>query len=360
MKSLIITCAFELKDKRCLALIEQYPDIDIFRNIHGVVSESWLVDRTATVKLPFHTTVLEENILPDFTTIPQRTLYDTCMFRATELITNCKKIYFLWSGGIDSTMALTSFIMAGVSKEQLIVVCNSESIKENPQFYKNHILGKFDLMASELMMQRMKLSNIDGTILSCEQGDLLYGQDFGFSMFELLGSDFLNASVSKENAIKFFVANNMNENSASCWYDIFMTSAKNSPRSINNMYDFSWWCGFNWRWQWAVEKIKIRTAQSLDIQTFFSSNEMQAWSVLHNQRQVVNKADFKYEFKKLIYDYTKDITYFDKIKHPSATFYYTADSYAAIDSNYKRYKSKDFSIIDYYQPDNFISQWLAC
>ena len=87
---------------------------------------------------------------------------------------------------------------------------------------------------------------------------------------------------------------------------------------------------------------------------------MQAWSVFHNQRQVVNKADFKYEFKKLIYDYTKDITYFDKIKHPSATFYYTADSYAAIYSNYKRYKSKDFSIIDYYQPDNFISQWLAC
>jgi hypothetical protein len=327
--------------------------------VHGVVSESWLVDRTSTVVLPFRTTVLPENLLSNFQNFTQISLLEACLFRAEELISKCKKIYFLWSGGIDSTMALTSFIMSGISREQLIVVCNSESIKENPKFYKDHILNKFDLLASELLMQQMKLSTIDGTIISCEQGDLLYGQDFGSSMFELYGGEFLNKSVSRKNAVKFFVDNKMNETAANCWYDIFMTSATASPRPIDNMYDFSWWCGFNWRWQWAIEKIKIRTKQNVDIQTFFSSHELQSWSVFHQQHQVSKKIDFKYEFKKMIYEYTKDESYFDKIKHPSATFYYTADSYAAIDSNYNRYRAKEFSIIDYYQPNNFISQWLV-
>lgn len=359
MKSLIITCALELKDKRCLDIIKQHPDVDIFRNIHGVVSESWLVDRTKTVKLPFRTTVLPENILPRKTQFSNLTLTDVCLDRAKELIDKNKKIYFLWSGGIDSTMALTSFLMVGASNLQLIVVCNSESIKENPKFYKDHILGKFDLLASELLMQQIKLSAVDGMILSCEQGDLLYGQDFGFSMFELYGGEFLNKSASRENAVRFFIDSNINQKSANCWYDVFMASAKNSNRPIDNMYDFSWWCGFNWRWQWAVEKIKIRTNRNNDIQTFFSSTKMQSWSISHKQNQVSKKSDFKYEFKKLIYEYTKDGSYFNKIKHPSATFYYMADSYAAIDNKYKRYKSNEFSIVDYYQPNNFISQWLT-
>ena len=359
MKSLIVTCAFELKDPRCADIVKKSPDVEIFRNIHGVVSESWLVDRTATVSLPFRTTLLSENVLPNFLNLSQLTLSETCIFRANELMSKCNKIYFLWSGGIDSTMALTSFLMLGIKREQLVVVCNSESIKENPQFYKEHILDKFDLLASELLMQQMKYNNIDGTILSGEQGDLLYGQDFGLSMFELYGGEFLNKPPSRENAVKFFVDNKINEIAANCWYDIFMTSANASPRPIDNMYNFSWWCGFNWRWQWAVEKIKMRTTQNVDIQTFFSSTEMQSWSVFHQQQQVFKKSDFKYEFKKFIYDYTKDNNYFNKIKHPSATFYYTADSYVAIDSEYTRYKSKNFSIIEYYQPDNFISQWLS-
>lgn len=359
MKSLIVTCASELKDRRCLDIIKRYPDVDIFRNIHGVVSESWLIDRTSKINLPFRSIVLPENIIPKVVNHYNLDLTETCLYRAEELMTKNKKIYFLWSGGIDSTMALTSFLMLGINKEKLSVVCNAESIKENPTFYKDHIRGKFDLLASELLMQLMKLSKVDGTILSCEQGDLLYGQDFGFSMFELYGEKFLDEPANRKNIVKFFIDNNMNEQSANCWHDIFITSTENSPRPINNMYDFSWWCGFNWRWQWAVEKIKIRTNQALDIQTFFSSNEMQLWSIFHKQRRISKKQDFKYEFKKMIYDYTKDKIYFDKIKHPSATFYYTADSYTAIDDQYKRYKSNEFSIVDYYEPNNFISQWLA-
>ena len=358
MKSLIVTCAAELKDRRCLDIIYRHSEIDVFRNIHGAISESWLVDRTLTTKLPFQTTVLAKHFLPTIKT-PPLSLLETCLFRASELIDQSKKIYFLWSGGINSTTALISFLMLGVVREQLIIVCNNESINENAKFYKDHILGKFNLLASELLIQQLKFSKIDGIILSCDQANLLCGQNFGYTMVDYYGNDILYEPASRENVVKFFIDNNLNIDSANCWYDVFMSSIDKSIRPIDNMYDFAWWVGFNWEWQWSAEKLKLKTSYENNIQTFYDSNEMQAWSIYHTQPNIATKSDFKCEFNKILFEYTKDSSYFSKIKHPSTTLNYMSDSYVAIDSENKRYKSKEFSIVDYYCSDNFISQWLT-
>jgi len=359
MKSVTASLALELKDLRALDIIKNYPDIDIYRQTHVLIGQSWILDRTQTVQLPFRSTVLVEHQLPDFTLIPEYDLLDICLRRAAELISTNRQLFFFWSGGIDSTLGLVSFLKLGIPLDQVTVVCNNDSIRENLKFYQDHIRGKFKLISSELMMQQMKTTQIDGIIVSSEHGDLMYGQDFGHAMFEMFGTNYLREKPTRENITKFFRQGKMSDQAANCWYDLYMDSAKMSPRPIDTTYDFSWWAGFNWRWQWAKEKIKIRTAIDLDIRTFFSTHEFQKWSVNHTQSDMKNKRDIKIEFKKIILDYTHDQTYFDtKIKHPSVTMYYGGNSFVAIDEQGKKISANDFTILDYYQSDNFIANWL--
>lgn len=357
MKSLIASCAFELKDYRSEYIIHKYKDIDLFRNIHGVVAESWLIDRTGIVQLPFKSSVLAENKLPQIKKQFNLDLDQICVNRAKELADTKKHIYIMYSGGIDSTLIVVSFLMANINPEQITIVCNQESIKESPNFYKKIIRGKFAIMASESMMQKMKSTIIDGLLISGEQGDLIFGQDFGSTMFSRYGKEYLESFPSRNLITKFFLDNGMSEKAANCWYDIFMGSTNLSPRPIDTVYDFSWWAGFNWRWQWALEKVKMRSFYDQEIKTFFSSEDFQQWSI-HHQQHISTICDFKYAYKKIIFDYTKDEQYFQKIKIPSATLYYGANSYVALDDDRNRYKSKNFSLMDYYQNNNFISNWL--
>jgi len=358
MKSLIVSCSFEIKDQK--NLLNNRPDIDIYKDILKVIPGSWLVDRTESVALPFRNVVLEENKIIEFPNQLSMDLLDCALTRANDILSSQKLIYFLWSGGIDSTMALVSFIQAGATKDQLVVVCNRDSIREHSNFYQNHILGNFKLVASEEFMQRIKFTGVDGIVLSCERGDCMYGQEFGIDFFNLYGGESLKQKPTRNIIVKFFEDHGMSNKSANCWYDIYMLSASKSPRPIETVYDFSWWISFCWRWQWAHEKIKLRTNIPVDIQTFFSSPQLQQWSINHRQSKITTLSDFKYDFKKLIFDYTKDQDYFDKkIKHPSATIYYAADSYVAIDSEHTKIRAKDFKLFDYYTKENFISDWLT-
>ena len=359
MKSVTASLALELKDLRALDIIKNYPDINIYSQTHVLIGQSWILDRTQSVQLPFCSTVLPEHQLPDFTTIAEYSLSDLCIRRAAELISTNRQLYFFWSGGIDSTLGLVSFLKLGIPLDQITVVCNNDSIRENLKFYQDHIRGKFKLISSELMMQKMKTTQVDGIIVSSEHGDLMYGQDFGHTMFEMFGTSYLREKPTRETITKFFRQGKMSDQAANCWYDLYMESAKQSPRPIDTTYDFSWWAGFNWRWQWAKEKIKIRTAIDLDIRTFFSTYEFQKWSVNHMQSDMTTKRDIKIEFKNIILDYTQDQGYFDtKIKHPSVTMYYGGNSFVAIDGNGSKIKADNFTILDYYQKDNFISNWL--
>jgi hypothetical protein len=359
MDSLIVALTVE-KNIALESLFPDYADIVIYSNISKILGPGWHVDRTKTVQLPFRSCVLEENAMPNFLNLPTLDLVESLLSRCKELIATNKKIYLLWSGGIDSTLTLISFILSGIPPEQLIVVCNNDSIKEYPKFYTDHIRGKFEIVSSELLIQRVKLTKVDGIILSCEHGDCMYGQDFGMLGLRLFGEKYLWDIPSRDNVLKLFKYAGMTDQSANCWYDIYMSSAINSPREINTMYDFFWWTSFNWRWQWAIEKIRLRFNHDQEIITFFSGHSMQKWATIHKQQPISKLSDFKYEYKKLILEYTKDTEYFEqKIKHPSTTLFYSVNSYTAMNQKRERILSKDFSIQDYYTKNNFIFDWLS-
>lgn len=360
MNSLIAATTNELTSSKIQLLFPNFKDVEIYSEISKLVGAGWLIDRTQQTTLPFKTHLTNESFLPNFSSLPKLDFLESVLIRCKELINTNKKIYLLWSGGIDSTTVLTAFLLSNVSADQLIIVCNSDSIREYPDFYLKYIRGQFEVQAAELVFQNLKLKTVDGIILSCEQGDCMHGQDFGMMGLTLFGKQYLWDEPNKKNILRLFKAKGLSDQAANCWHDVYASNVSHSPREINTMYDFCWWTTFNWRWQWAVEKLRMRFSQDQGIQTFFSSDQMQSWSVRHKQQDIATLDDFKYDFKKFIFDYTNDQEYFKlKIKHPSATIYYSLNSYSAITQDRQRILGENFSIRDYYNKENFISDWLT-
>jgi hypothetical protein len=133
-----------------------------------------------------------------------------------------------------------------------------------------------------------------------------------------------------------------------------------SARPIITNYDFSWWVGYNWRWQYALEKFRMRFSKLDNSTTFFTGTEMQNWAIHHQQPNLVTLKDFKPEYKNIIFKYNKDQDYLNnKIKHESTTLYYGSNSFAAILEDQSRVSIKDFDLFSFYQADNFISDWIT-
>lgn len=358
--NLVVGSQSELKDPRGVEFSLSHKDVEIFREFHGVVPDSWLVDRSKNVILPFDGVVLEENKFPDFDSLPQFDLSTACDLRAKELVDTGKNITLLWSGGIDSTLMLVSFLKNSVNTDQITVACNYESIKENPEFYSNHVLKNFKIVATERLMQSLKFDITDSIIVSAEPADLLCGIDIQAKMLKTFGPEFLYLKPSRENIVKFFLTRNMSFEAANCWYDLLIESTKSSKRPIDTTSDISWWVSFNWRWQYTVEKFKLRYNTLNNFIAFFSSKEFQSWSVHRELLDIKCLEDFKTDYKDLIFEFDKNQNYRDKkIKHESVTLYYIGNTYSGLLDDSTRLTNKEYSIFDFYQKNNYINSWLG-
>ena len=96
------------------------------------------IDRTGTVPSIVNTYV------PDVYKVPKGkpqslNLLDLCMDRAKELLSTNQHINVLWSGGLDSTLALFSLMRQAKHIDQLSVLCTFESVLESGGLFDNVI-----------------------------------------------------------------------------------------------------------------------------------------------------------------------------------------------------------------------------
>ena len=304
-------------------------DINLYKQIYNLDADGWLVDRTKTIQLPFNETLLDKYPFPDNASL---TFKDAALQRANEIL-NYDQVYVLWSGGIDSTAIIVSLLETSRSLDNVTIILNPDSIKEYYLFYKNFILPKFNVLATEEAMMLMALGKLNGIVVSGELADQLVGTPMVNTMHQLFDSEFVNSKFTFDNFKKLCSAKNMNEQSIKCWFDLYQQSIVKAPRQIKSMFDFAWWHGFNFRWQSNDLKMYLRIHKNINLKTFYSSAGFQQWSMSF----VPNAQDLqslKSEIKFFVNTVTKDSSYTNKkIKHPSSTLYYAVPACAALDEN---------------------------
>jgi hypothetical protein len=277
-----------------------------------------LIDRTNTLDSGFNFKIIDS--IPSLN--KPKSFEEICKERAEEILSKTEgKIKLLWSGGIDSTLALVSILKICKNENDLSrinILLSQESIDEYPTFFKDIIENK------------LTYKLIEGTIY-----DNIFPQDIiitGEHGDQLFGSDKLKLTIESndafspyENILDFAISRKLGTDKYTQNIIEYMNPLiHKSPFKIYSLFDYLWWMNFSLKWQTVSMRILNgieRGANDLEstVYHFFKSEDFQIWSMTNHDKKI--KSDwksYKYLAKELIYQFHQDENYLkNKEKEPS-------------------------------------------
>jgi len=292
-----------------------------------------IIDRTGVVITPFKTKVLDWLLMPEVDHSFNKTLEECCLAHAREIINTAKQtnktISIMWSGGIDSTCTVSSFLMeATVEERKLItVLLNRDSMLENHAFYKTQLIGKVNCKDSNIWENYIRDNNL---FITGEGGDQLCW--FGFTrasqkIFNDIGWDQLRKPATADMLIKCLQGVSHDRGSAVHGYECVLDPLrKNSKIPVDSLGQVFWYMNFAVKWQ----NVYIRMFNNIvdrslvseeyarnNFIMFYQSADIQRWAMLNNEKVAwVDKfTDIKRPLKEIIYKFDGNQDYLDnKVK----------------------------------------------
>lgn len=315
-------------------LFDGLPGVDTWsttRLLYG--NNGAIVDRTNTITTPFNTKTIDWLRMPILETNFAKTLEECCHQNARNVIDQSilenKTITLMWSGGIDSTCMLSSFLSVADSNEltRITVLLNKDSILENTEFYRNYLIGKIKCKDSNNWSAHIDPSII---FLTGEGGDQLGW--FGFtrhseSAFNELGWDFLRLAATSDNIIHCLEKICQSKKVATvCYERVIDPLRKTAIVDVNTVSQSLWWTIFCAKWQNVYLRIMNNLVDTHNVNTeymqsnfkmFYQSEDIQRWIMHNNERALwVDKfTDIKLPLKEVIYKFDNNKKYLEnKVK----------------------------------------------
>jgi hypothetical protein len=332
-------------------------DLEIFRNIHNKLDLiPLLIDRSKTIKFPFTCYFDEEYKIPTYEDTNYSFL-EAGMKSAIKIADENKKIYILWSGGIDSTFVLCSFLAANVHKRMITVVCNHDSIIEYPWFWNNFIKNKLNYISTERFFQLGRWNHIDGLIFEANPIDGLFGGVLSNMLIKKGRIEQLYHDFDDDAIISIFQQFNLSINESKFINEIIKKTKSNSPRPIKNVYDVFWWFAYNFLWCGTCLKGNLRFHRKTKYRGFFNEIPLQQW-VFKNVKPLTGIYSYKKDYLlSSILEYTGDTEYYNtKGKYQSLTkFMLTSPAY--MQTNLRMiYNDDSAELLRFYEKDNILTK----
>jgi hypothetical protein len=323
-----------------------------------------LIDRTGTIRTP----IKIKQLFPVPHMRPMhKTFEELCDERALELLkrsdTLGANINVLWSGGIDSTLVLVSLLKnASIEqKEKIVVLMSEDSIRENRNFYEDHVRAKLKRDTASVLPHILGGRDM---LVSGEHSDQLFGSDAMGSLISQFGTDTIHKPVDRSVLFSYYDSRAKNPDVTNLYLDLYDRLMKAAPFEIKTFFDYVWWVNFSLKWQ-TVYLRTLTYASKRNVQkitpewvheryaTFYGTEEFQLWSMNNHDKKIKDTwASYKWLCKKIIYDYTKDADYRDnKLKVGSlARFVKNQDAYKFVDESFRLHDEMDLG--KFYDPEN--------
>lgn len=307
------------------------PGVGRWSDIYNLITQnSTLVDRCDVIKMPYNFKLYEPFRMPRDLTGFSLSYEECCNRRAQELIDLSyridKPITIFYSGGIDSTLVVVSFMKLLSSdefKDRVRIALTWDSIQENPNFYQDYIRPMGNIVGSDNLHNMFDGSTI---IVGGEHNDQLFGSDIVGQVIRYMPFNELHKPYNREQVVGF-LTNHLGGSSANFWYDLLDNHIKQAPCEVTTNYHFWWWLNFSFKWQNVFFRMIFRANINLrpDINQqfidnffhhFYSTDYFQKWSMLNHDLKIRNDwRSYKWESKRLIYEFNKDEYYRDnKVK----------------------------------------------
>jgi hypothetical protein len=300
-----------------------YPGFEETKFLHSFFSYNLsFVDRSKQLNF------LVKNVIDPICEIPTMQKIDLsyeeiCLNRAKYFMnlserTN-RKIFLMYSGGIDSTAILTALIRTSTPKQlrdNVIIALSSASVEENSTFFENYIFGKFECVSSHSYTQF--LGNPNFIFITGEANDQLFGSAVTKVVINSFGEKFIHEYPSESNINKCFGINNTDKNLSYRIYNILQKNIDNASVEIDTVFKYFWWLNFTLKMQsvyfrilaFTLPKYKDTLVCEDNFFAFFLTKEFQLWS-LNNSNSLIKDdwSSYKYVCKEFIYTLNKDENY---------------------------------------------------
>jgi hypothetical protein len=271
------------------------------------------------------------------------TFEDIANHRALELIDEAKnsnrRLLLLWSGGIDSTFVLTSFIknIEPADRELIIICCNFTSIFENTQFYVNYISNQFRCMPYQYFDLTPELLD-NYIVIHGDPGDCLQGPSIpAYATFIEQGVhkepwknyvDQIAESIQPDPSHPYYAEGFGN------WFTqrVCENLEEIQPENVTSIADWWWWTYYNFKWEFSCQRAfffsrrdpttEFTPAHIADFarNTYFNTADWQHWSYSNLDNLIgLDRSNHKHFARDYILELDgNDVYYSTKIKTAGA------------------------------------------
>ena len=336
-------------------LYEEFEGMELYREFSKFIDTNvaW-VDRSQTLTTPFNVNLPEFLKLPEYK-VSDKSYADCCDERAKELLSNHRTLLVFYSGGIDSTTMLSS-LMRNSSKEdsdKIKIVMTSESITQNPSFYQDKILCKYDVIPAQNFTKYIGDDNY--LCVFGEHNDEIFGTQF-LRKIVFSHEDISNQKPSKE-LLKGILFTNIAESSDVSFHteqdnciELMMQVCSKSPVELDTINKYFWWLNLCLKWNVSYMRylgFNVNNRETLKLEenytTFFGTKDFQLWSMNNLDKHSL----YKQEAKEYIYNFHQDDTYRNhKIKSSKSNFCLLKPMTFAIDTDGKYYDEVTDSVLN--------------
>ena len=310
-----------------------FPGMERFKYFFDLYGHwTFNVDRTGVMTTP----VDSVRVFPVPTFRPFTKSYEeVCNERAAEVLQRAdtlgKTLYFMYSGGIDSTCALVSILKQATpqQKKNIVVMLTQTSIAESPRFYDEHLAGKMRLESSVIFPQLLGKE----LLVSGEHNDMIMGSEKIGRLIISHGPEHVHRPYSRDTMFNFYGKMLGDDAPLTNFYlDLFERIADAAPIPIRTNLEFLWWINFAFKWHSCYyyillftpsQNTSLITQEYLDSEfvSFYNNDDFQLWSMNNTHMRIKDTwKSYKWVCKDIIYEYTKDADYRDnKTKRGSLT-----------------------------------------
>jgi hypothetical protein len=345
--------------------LEETLDVLLWKKLYKAVNANIsFIDRTGFIKLPIKTATPVNLLLPKFTPNFNLSYTDCCQLQVKSLLQKQeqidKPIRIMYSGGIDSSMVLTSFINElGLNEcaKRLEIVMSTLSIDENPAMWEKILRRSNIKLINSLEFDQSVNPNY--LLVAGEFNDQLFGSAMIKPLLKWKTAEELLKPRSLSILIEYFLWIGLEKIEAEHWGNLLHGLAENAENEIYSTWDVFWWLNFTCKWSSVYFRfLMFNPQQSISKEylenhyvQFFGTEEFQQWSMNDTRHKHQGTWDsYKWYPRKLVADFLKDDVYLNKVKRGSLYHVVRArQSNDAMDSNYQFI---DLSTANLYQPLN--------
>lgn len=316
-------------------IFDQIPfDGQWYMRISNKVIPNRLVSRNGEWSMPWPQELIPKFAMPEHDPNYSKSfeqVTDEKALRIRDRIHQGEKFAVLWSGGIDSTLVLASFIK-NFNEEELksvTILCSGESMIENPHFYRQFIHGKLQTLDSK-KHKYDNLIELGMTPVTADEGDCIFGTLIGLNMYnnfnalvdkvtgptkmnlislrDKISNPEVHYSQFKELIIQY-LNTDWHPEFGRILYDKYDHNIKTATVPVHSLHDFFWWLIFNVKYLNCSVRGPIYVNDTMDCKTvidrvenWFNDQEYQLWSMANNNNGTKIKSSIL-SYKNVAKDY---------------------------------------------------------